>query len=150
MLKENDAAPEFELQNQDGETVRLVDLKGKKVILYFYPKDDTPGCTAQACDIRDHYAEFKKRGALIFGVSPDTVRSHKKFEEKYGLPFPLLADEGHAVADKYGVWGEKSMYGKKYFGVDRTTFVIDEQGRIAKIFPKVKPSEHVDQVLAVL
>ena len=150
MLKENDAAPEFELPNQDGETIRLTDLKGKKVILYFYPKDDTPGCTAQACDIRDHYAEFKKRGALIFGVSPDSVRSHKKFEEKYGLPFPLLADEGHAVADKYGVWGEKSMYGKKYFGVDRTTFVIDEQGRIAKIFPKVKPSEHVDQVLAVL
>ncbi len=150
MLAESDAAPEFELQNQDGETVRLADLKGKKVILYFYPKDDTPGCTAQACDIRDHYGEFKKRGALIFGISPDNVRSHKKFEEKYGLPFPLLADEGHAIAEKYGVWGEKSMYGKKYMGVDRATFVIDEKGRIAKIFPKVKPSEHVEQVLAVL
>jgi thioredoxin-dependent peroxiredoxin len=150
MLAENEKAPEFELQNQDGETIRLANLRGKKVILYFYPKDDTPGCTAQACDIRDHYDEFKKRGALIFGVSPDSVKSHKKFEEKYGLPFPLLADEGHTVAEKYGVWGEKTMYGKKYFGVERSTFVIDEQGRIAKIFPKVKPSEHVDQVLAVL
>lgn len=150
MLKENDPAPEFELQTQDGETIRLADLKGRKVILYFYPKDDTPGCTTQACDIRDNYSRFTERGALIFGVSPDSVKSHKKFEQKYGLSFPLLADEGHAVAEKYGVWGEKSMYGKKYFGVERTTFIIDEQGRLAKIFPKVKPADHVEQVLGAL
>jgi peroxiredoxin Q/BCP len=146
MLEEQDAAPDFELPDQDGNVVRLSDLRGRKVVLYFYPKDDTPGCTAQACGIRDSYAELGKR-AVILGVSPDTVKSHKKFEQKFSLPFPLLADEGHVVAERYGVWKEKSMYGRKYFGNERTTFVIDEQGRIAKVFEKVKPERHTEQVL---
>jgi peroxiredoxin Q/BCP len=146
MLAEQDIAPDFELPDQDGNVVRLSDLRGRKVVLYFYPKDDTPGCTTQACGIRDNYADLRKR-AVILGVSPDNVKSHKKFEQKFSLPFPLLADEGHAVAERYGVWQEKSMYGKKYFGNVRTTFVIDEEGRIANVFEKVKPELHTGQVL---
>jgi peroxiredoxin Q/BCP len=146
MLAEQEIAPDFELPDQDGNVVRLSDLRGRKVVLYFYPKDDTPGCTTQACGIRDSYADLRKR-AVILGVSPDNVKSHKKFEQKFSLPFPLLADEGHAVAERYGVWQEKSMYGKKYFGNVRTTFVIDEEGRIANVFEKVKPELHTGQVL---
>ena len=150
MLKENDAAPEFTLENQDGESVSLADFRGRKVVLYFYPKDDTSGCTVQACELRDNVKTFDARGAVILGVSPDPVKSHRKFADKFDLPFTLLADVDHAVADAYGVWKEKSMYGRKYWGNERTTFVIDEQGRIARVLPKVKPSEHVDQVLASL
>lgn len=150
MLKENDVAPAFTLENQDGESVSLSDFKGRKVVLYFYPKDDTSGCTAQACDLRDNVKTFDSRGAVILGVSPDPVKSHRKFADKYELPFTLLADVDHEVAEAYGVWKEKSMYGRKYWGNERTTFVIDEQGRIAKVLPKVKPAEHVDQVLASL
>lgn len=150
MLKENDAAPEFTLENQDGESVSLSDFRGRKVVLYFYPKDDTSGCTVQACELRDNADTFDARGAVILGVSPDPVKSHRKFADKYELPFTLLADVDHRVAEAYGVWQEKSMYGRKYWGNERTTFVIDEQGRIAKVLPKVKPAEHVDQVLASL
>lgn len=150
MLKEHDAAPDFTLTADDGSEVRLSSLQGQKVILYFYPKDDTPGCTTQACEIRDQWSEFQKKGALVFGISPDSVESHVKFRDKFGLPFPLLADTDHAVAEAYGVWKEKSMYGRKYWGNERTTFIIDEQGQIAKIFPKVKPAEHADLVLKAL
>lgn len=150
MLKEHDAAPDFTLTADDGSEVRLSSLKGQKVILYFYPKDDTPGCTTQACEIRDQWSEFQKKGALVFGISPDSVASHVKFRDKFGLPFPLLADTDHAVAEAYDVWKEKSMYGRKYWGNERTTFIIDEQGQIAKIFPKVKPAEHADLVLKAL
>lgn len=146
----NDMAPDFALATDDGSTVRLSSLRGRKVILYFYPKDDTPGCTRQACDVRDAFTEFEERGAVVLGVSPDTVESHRKFREKYGLPFRLLADTDHAVADTYGVWKEKRFMGKKYWGNERTTFVIDEDGRIAKVLPRVKPSEHADQVLDAL
>lgn len=146
----NDMAPDFALATDDGSTVRLSSLRGRKVILYFYPKDDTPGCTRQACDVRDAFTEFEERGAVVLGVSPDTVESHRKFREKHGLPFRLLADTDHAVADAYGVWKEKRFMGKKYWGNERTTFVIDEDGRIAKVFPRVKPSEHADQLLDVL
>ncbi len=148
--KEGEPAPDFELQADDGSTVKLSGLRGKKVVLYFYPKDSTPGCTAQACDLRDHIQEFDARGTIVFGLSPDDVKSHVKFREKYKLPFRLLADVGHKVAEKYGVWVQKSMLGKKYMGVERTSFVIDEQGRIAKVLPKVKPAEHVDQVLELV
>jgi peroxiredoxin Q/BCP len=150
MLKENDIAPDFTLTADDGSEVTLSDLRGRKVILYFYPKDDTPGCTTQACAIRDQWSEFQEKGAQIFGVSPDSVASHVKFREKYQLPFPLLADTEHQVAEAYGVWKEKSMYGRKYWGNERTTFIIDEEGRVAKIFPKVKPAEHAELVLKAL
>ena len=150
MLKENDAAPGFTLQDQNGDTVSLSDFRGRKVVLYFYPKDDTSGCTTQACELRDSVETFDARGAVILGVSPDPVTSHRRFADKYDLPFTLLADVDHAVADAYGVWKEKSMYGRKYWGNERTTFVIDEEGRISKVLPKVKPAEHVDQVLASL
>lgn len=150
MLKPNDIAPDFELQADDGSTVRLSDLRGRKVVLYFYPKDDTPGCTTQACDVRDRFADFEKAGAVVLGVSPDSVESHAKFRDKYGLPFRLLADTEHAVAEAYGVWKQKSMYGRTFWGNERTTFVIDEEGRILEIFPKVKPNEHADRVLEVL
>ena len=125
-------------------------FRGRPVILYFYPKDDTPGCTAQACGIRDAWGEFERAGAVVLGVSPDDESSHVKFREKYGLPFPLLADTGHEVSEEYGVWGEKSLYGKTYMGVERSTFVIDEEGNIAKVLRKVKPDTHADDVLAAL
>lgn len=150
MLEENDAAPEFTLEDQDGKRVSLSDFRGRRVVLYFYPKDDTSGCTTQACELRDSVETFDARGAVILGVSPDPVSSHRKFADKYDLPFTLLADVDHEVAEAYGVWKEKSMYGRKYWGNERTTFVIGEDGRIAKVLPKVKPAEHVDQVLASL
>jgi peroxiredoxin Q/BCP len=150
MVKEGKPAPDFELPTDAGEKIKLSDLRGKQVVLYFYPKDDTPGCTTQACGIRDAWGEFERAGAIVLGVSPDDVDSHGKFKQKYSLPFPLLADEGHHVADAYGVWGEKSYMGKTYFGVDRSTFVIGEDGNIKKILEKVKPATHADDVLAVL
>jgi peroxiredoxin Q/BCP len=150
MLKEGAKAPAFSLPADDGSTVALKDLKGKQVVLYFYPKDDTSGCTVEACEFRDAWASVKKKGAVVLGVSPDGVASHGKFRKKFTLPFPLLADEDHAVAEAYGVWGEKSMYGRKYFGILRTTFVIDEAGRVAKVFEKVKPKGHAAEVLAAL
>ncbi len=150
MLKAGDVAPEFELQSDSGDTVRLSDLRGKKVILYFYPKDDTPGCTTQACEFRDRMPDIEREGALILGISPDNVRSHQKFKSKYELPFTLLADPDHAVAESYGAWGEKKMYGKVYEGILRTTYLIDEQGKIEQVFEKVKPKGHSQQVLSAL
>ena len=150
MLSENDVAPDFTVQDQDGNPASLSDYRGRKVVLYFYPKDDTSGCTKQACGLRDHVQTFDARDAVILGVSPDDVKSHRKFADKYDLPFTLLADTDHAIADAYGVWQEKSMYGRKYWGNVRTTFVIDEDGRIMKVLPNVKPAEHVDRVLASL
>ena len=147
MISENQKAPDFELATDEGRKVKLSDFKGRKVILYFYPKDDTPGCTTQACDLRDHIEEFDSRGAVVLGVSPDDVASHKKFKEKFGLNFTLLADPDHKVAEAYGVWKEKNLYGKKMMGVERTSFVIDENGNIAKVLPRVKPAEHVGQIL---
>ena len=143
-------APDFTLPADDGSTVKLSDLKGKKVVLYFYPKDDTPGCTTQACDLRDRLQELDTRGATVFGISPDDVASHEKFRDKFSLSFRLLADVDHQVAEQYGVWKEKNNYGKKYWGVERSSFVIDEQGRIAQVLPRVKPAEHVDKLLDVL
>ncbi|MFL5520517.1 MAG: thioredoxin-dependent thiol peroxidase [Gemmatimonadales bacterium] len=150
MLKEGAKAPAFSLPADDGRTVALKELKGTKVVLYFYPKDDTSGCTVEACEFRDSWASVQRMGAVVLGVSPDGVKSHGRFKEKFELPFPLLADEDHAVANAYGVWGEKSMYGRKYFGILRTTFIIDEAGRVAKVFEKVKPKGHAAEVLAAL
>ena len=150
MVEEGNPAPDFELASDEGERVRLASLRGRPVVLYFYPKDDTPGCTAQACGIRDAWGEFQKAGAVVLGVSPDDEAAHVKFKEKYDLPFTLLADTDHAVADAYGVWGEKSYAGKTYMGVNRTTFVIGPDGDVAKVFEKVKPAEHADQVLEAL
>jgi peroxiredoxin Q/BCP len=150
MIEEGSPAPDFELTSDSGETVKLSSLRGKPVVLYFYPKDDTPGCTTQACGIRDAYGEFERAGALVLGVSPDGERSHVKFRQKYDLPFPLLADTEHDVAERYGVWGEKKFMGRTYLGVKRWTFVIDEDGNVKKIFPDVKPAEHADNVLAAL
>ena len=144
------AAPAFTLDTDTGERLSLRDLKGKPVVLYFYPKDDTSGCTAEACEFRDAFPRFDKSKAVILGVSPDPVKSHQKFKAKYELPFTLLADTDHAVAEQYGVWKEKSMYGRKYMGVDRTTFIIDAAGKIAKIFEKVKPQGHATEVGAAL
>ena len=150
MPRENEAAPEFTLQDQNGDSVSLSDFRGRKVVLYFYPKDDTSGCTTQACELRDSVATIDTRGAVILGVSPDGVGSHRRFADKFDLPFPLLADVDHKVAEAYDVWKEKSMYGRTYWGNERTTFVIDEEGRIAKVLPKVKPAEHVDRVLELI
>ena len=150
MLKANDVAPEFTLPDQNGSAVSLSEFRGRKVVLYFYPRDDTSGCTTQACELRDSVETFDARGAEILGVSPDPVASHRRFADKYDLPFTLLADVDHEVAEAYGVWKEKSLYGRTHWGNERTTFVIDEHGRIAKVLPKVKPAEHVDQVLASL
>jgi len=150
MIAEGQEAPDFELKSDSGETVKLSALRGKPVVLYFYPKDDTPGCTTQACGIRDAYGEFERAGAVVLGVSPDSEASHEKFRKKYDLPFTLLADTDHAVAEQYGVWGEKSYLGKTYMGVSRSTFVIADDGTVKKVFPKVKPAEHADDVLAVL
>jgi peroxiredoxin Q/BCP len=149
-VEEGRPAPDFTLDSDTGEPVTLSSLKGKPVVLYFYPKDDTPGCTAQACGIRDAWGEFENAGAVVLGVSPDGEASHAKFKEKYELPFTLLADTDHEVAEEYGVWGEKSYAGKTYMGVDRSTFVIDAAGNVAKVFRKVKPDEHADQVLEAL
>jgi peroxiredoxin Q/BCP len=143
-------APAFSAPDQSGKTVSLSDFKGKKVVLYFYPKDDTPGCTTEACSFRDAHKTFEKKGAVVLGVSPDSAKSHIKFIEKFSLPFPLLADEDKKIANDYGVWVEKSMYGKKYMGVERSTFVIDGQGKLSAIYRKVKPAEHTAEVLAAL
>jgi thioredoxin-dependent peroxiredoxin len=143
-------APQFTLQSQDGETVSLKDYLGKKVVLYFYPKDDTPGCTKEACSFTDNFAKFKKLGAVVLGVSADTVDSHKKFEKKYNLGITLLSDPKKEVINKYGVWKEKNMYGKKSMGIERTTFLIDEEGKIARAFPRVKVDGHTDKVLEEL
>jgi peroxiredoxin Q/BCP len=150
VVEEGKPAPDFELASDSGETVKLSDLRGKQVVLYFYPKDDTPGCTTQACGIRDAYGEFRREGAVILGVSPDDERSHVRFKEKYGLPFRLLADTDHEVADAYGVWGEKKYMGRTYMGVERSTFVIDENGDVKRVMRKVKPETHADDVLATL
>jgi peroxiredoxin Q/BCP len=150
MIEEGKPAPDFELPSDSGETIKLSDLRGKPVVLYFYPKDDTPGCTTQACGIRDAYGEFEKAGAVVLGVSPDNEKSHGKFRDKYELPFTLLADTEHAVAEQYGVWGEKSFAGKKYMGVNRSTFVIDADGTVKRVLRDVKPKEHADDVLEAL
>lgn len=148
MLKEGDKAPDFKAKNQNGETVKLSSLKGTRVVLYFYPKDDTPGCTKEACSFRDADDVYAEKGIKVLGVSIDDEKSHQKFATKYGLPFDLLVDSDKQIVEKYGVWGEKSMYGKKYMGTLRKTFLIDEKGRIVKIFDKVKVAEHADEVLA--
>jgi thioredoxin-dependent peroxiredoxin len=150
MIDEGTEAPDFELTSDDGATVRLSELRGKPVVLYFYPKDDTPGCTAQASGIRDLWGEFERRGAVVLGVSPDSESSHVTFKEKYGLPFTLLADPDHEVAENYGVWVEKHNYGKTYWGIERSTFVIGPDGRITKIMRRVKPDTHATDVLAAL
>lgn len=144
---EGQAAPAFSLESTEGRKISLHDLKGKKVVLYFYPKDDTPGCTKEACGFRDSFDVYKQAGAVVLGVSPDDVDSHEQFVSKYNLPFTLLADPDHAVAEKYEVWKEKTNYGKTYMGIERTTFIIDSMGKIAKIFPKVKVDGHVEEVL---
>jgi peroxiredoxin Q/BCP len=149
-LTEGDVAPEFLAATNGGGRISLADFKGKNVILYFYPKDDTPGCTKEACAFRDHFAEFKKRGAAVLGVSTDPVKSHDKFVEKFKLPFTLLADEDKKIVTAYGVWGEKSFMGRKYLGTHRVTFLIGPDGRIKKIWPQVKPEEHAGEVLAEL
>ena len=143
-------APAFKLPDENGKAVSLSDFKGKKVVLYFYPKDATPGCTTEACDFRDNLNRLTKAGAVVLGVSADSAETHKKFKEKQGLNFPLLCDPERKVIEAYGVWQEKSLYGRKFMGIVRTTFVIDEGGRIARVFPKVKVSGHVDEVLAAL
>ena len=149
-LKEGSKAPDLTLETDTGETLKLSTLLGKRVVLYFYPKSDTPGCTVQACEFRDSTPAYKAANTIVIGVSPDVVKKQAKFREKFELSFNLLADVDHAAAEKYGVWVEKSMYGKKYMGVERTTFVIDKVGKIARIFHKVKPAGHAQEVLAAL
>ena len=150
MIEAGEPAPDFELPDQEGKPVRLSELRGQPVVLYFYPRADTPGCTTQACGVRDHRADYEAAGARVLGVSPDPIRAVSKFADKHSLGFTLLADEDHSVADLYGTWAEKSMYGKKYWGVQRSTFVIDADGKVAEVFPKVKPATHDEQVLAAL
>jgi peroxiredoxin Q/BCP len=150
MLKAGDKAPNFAVKDDSGKTIKLSDFKGRKVVLYFYPKDDTPGCTREACNFRDGIAALKKAGATVLGVSADSVESHAKFRDKFDLNFPLLADTDKAIVNAYDVWKEKSMYGKKYMGIERTTFVIDGDGRISHIFPKVKVDAHYEEVLDAL
>ncbi len=147
-LKEGDKAPAFTAKDQDGNKVSLADLKGKRVVLYFYPQDDTPTCTVQACNLRDNYALLKKEGFVVLGVSPDDEAKHKKFEAKFQLPFTLVSDPEHRVIEKYGVWGEKQLYGRKYMGLHRTTFVIDEKGVIRKIFLRPKNKQHAEEIIA--
>ena len=147
MLKEGSTAPAFKTKDGNGDTVNLKDLRGQKVVLYFYPKDDTPGCTKEACSFRDAFSKFKKKGIAVLGVSPDSEASHQKFVTKYKLPFTLLADTDRSIAEAYRVWGEKKFMGRTYMGVHRTTFLIDEKGKIKKIFEKVKPEEHASEVL---
>ena len=150
MVEERSLAPDFSLISDSGDSVSLSQSRGQPVVLYFYPKDDTPGCTAQACGIRDAWEEFERQGAVVLGVSPDDPRSHARFKEKYGLPFTLLSDEEHEVAERYGVWVEKTMAGRTYMGVERSTFVIDPEGTVAKVLRRVKPDTHAADVLAAL
>jgi peroxiredoxin Q/BCP len=150
MIEVGATAPDFTLENQDGEPVRLSALRGKPIVLYFYPKADTPGCTVQACGVRDRRIDYQQAGAVVFGVSPDTVAKVRKFVDKYDLGFTLLADADHAVAEMYGVWVEKSRYGRTYFGNSRTTFIIDASGVIRHVIPKVKPETHDEEVLAAI
>ena len=149
-VEQGSAAPDFSLMATGGKTISLKDLRGKKVVLYFYPKDDTPGCTKEACNFRDGITAIEKAGAVVLGVSPDDIKSHEKFQAKYKLPFTLLADHDHHTAEAYGVWKGKSMYGRKYMGIERTTFIIDGAGKIARIFEKVKVDGHHEEVLAAL
>jgi peroxiredoxin Q/BCP len=150
MLEQGDKAPDFKATDDQGAPISLKDLRGKKIVLYFYPKDDTSGCTKEACDFQNNIQKFKKMGVLVLGVSPDSEKSHAKFKNKYELSFPLIVDEDKSIAEAYGVWQEKSMYGRKYMGIVRTTFIIDEKGKIAKVFPKVKVTNHVSEVLEAL
>jgi peroxiredoxin Q/BCP len=150
VVEEGRPAPDFTLTSDSGEAVTLSSFRGAPVVLYFYPRDDTPGCTAQACGIRDVWGELERKGAVVLGVSPDSPKKHAKFREKYRLPFTLLSDENHAVAEAYATWVEKSMYGKRYMGMERSTFVIDADGHVASIMRKVKPTDHADDVLAAL
>jgi peroxiredoxin Q/BCP len=150
MIANEDQAPDFELLDQDGRAVKLSDFRGRPVVVYFYPKAATPGCTTQACGVRDHRVDYERANAVVLGISPDPVDKVKKFHDEEGLNFALLADEGHHVADAYGVWAEKSMYGRTYWGNERTTFVIDRDGRIAQVLRKVKPAQHDELVLAAL
>ncbi len=150
MPEEGQPAPDFTLTDQHGKKVTLAKLKGSPVVIYFYPKDDTPGCTKEACGFRDSFADYRKAGAVILGISPDTSESHAKFAKKFELPFTLLADPEHKVCDAYGVWKEKNMYGRKYMGVERTTFVIDPKGVVRKVFPKVKVNGHPSAVLEAI
>lgn len=149
-VKEGDLAPDFKTQDQNGKPVSLKDFRGKKVVLYFYPEDDTPTCTIEACNLRDNYADLKKAGLVVLGVSPDGKESHKKFEQKFDLPFILLEDPEKKIIDQYGVWGEKNLYGRKYMGLFRTTFLIDEKGFIFKIFKKPKSKIHSSEILKAL
>jgi peroxiredoxin Q/BCP len=146
-LKEGDKAPVFKTKDQNGDSVSLKDFKGKKVVLYFYPEDDTPTCTIEACNLRDNYSLLKNKGIVVLGVSPDDEKKHKKFEKKYDLPFTLLADDKKQIIDQYGVWGEKTLFGRKYMGVHRTTFLIDEKGIIVKIFNKPNSGKHTEEIL---
>jgi len=146
MVHEHEQAPDFTVMTDEGKPLTLSALRGQHVVLYFYPKDDTPGCTTEACELRDAFPRFAKSKAVILGVSPDDVKSHQKFKKKFDLPFTLLADTDHAIAERYGVWVEKSMYGKTYMGVQRATFIIDPKGQVAKVFPKVKPEGHAAEV----
>ena len=150
MIEEGKPAPDFELPSDSGETIKLSALRGKPVVLYFYPKDDTPGCTTQACGIRDAYGEFERAGAVVLGISPDDESSHGKFKDKYELPFALLADTDHSVSEQYGVWGEKNFGGKTFMGVNRSTFVIGADGNVTSVMYDVKPATHADDVLAAL
>jgi peroxiredoxin Q/BCP len=146
-LKEGDKAPAFSAKDQNGKKVSLSDFRGKKVVLYFYPEDDTPTCTIEACNLRDNYSLLKKEGFVVLGVSPDDEKSHKKFEKKFGLPFTLVADPSHAIIDKYGVWGEKQLFGRDYLGLHRTTFLIDKEGFIRKIFLKPQNNGHAEEII---
>jgi thioredoxin-dependent peroxiredoxin len=150
MIEEGLPAPDFELATDVGERVRLSELRGRPVVLYFYPADDTPGCTRQACEIRDEWSRFRERGAVVLGVSPDDESSHARFRDKYSLPFTLLADPEHEVAEEYGVWVERNRYGRKSMGIERSTFVIDEDGKVARILRRVKPEGHAERVLEAL
>ena len=149
-LKEGDVAPDFTLQSTEGKEISLKGLRGKQVVLYFYPKDDTPGCTKEACDFRDNLTRVRAKGAVVYGVSHDSIESHNRFKDKFDLPFPLLSDPQKKMTEAYGVYKQKSLYGKLFMGIERTTFVIDKEGRIKKIFPKVKVEGHVEEVLQAL
>ena len=146
-IKEGDKAPLFKSRDQDGQAISLAEFKGKKVVLYFYPEDDTPTCTIEACNLRDNFSVLKKKGIIVLGVSPDDVKKHKKFEQKFDLPFKLVADPEKKIIDKYQVWGEKNLYGRKYMGLHRTTFLIDEKGMIRKIFKKPRSKMHTEEIL---